>query len=167
MLMDPHLVTGFMDAIQMFSEAMDAPVQQMQLAGMILYIRTYGNFTLRLLVDGKLTDDETEQDFEQLSKETYIILASADQRSRRLLSNETFEARLLPIFKPLLHDPVAEIKPKDHLIEEPVPKIALAGLAKAGNTSIQNLFFENWTEEMARDTKPTISVDISRKIRLH
>lgn len=165
MLMDPHLVAGFMDAIQMFSEAMGAPVQQMQLGvtGMMLYIRTYGDFTLRLLVEGKLTDDETEQYFEQLAKEVYVILASADERARHILSKDAFEARLLPIFKPLLHDPMAEIKLKDHLIEEPVSKIALAGLAKAGKTSIRNVFFENWTEEMARDAKPTISVDISRK----
>ncbi|MHA2273169.1 MAG: ADP-ribosylation factor-like protein [Candidatus Hodarchaeales archaeon] len=155
MLMDPHLVAGFMDAIQMFSEAMGAPVQQMQLAGMMLYIR--------LLVEGKLADDEIEQYFEQLAKEANIILASRDQRARHLLSKDTFEARLLPIFKPLLHDPMAEIQLKDQLIEDPVSKIALFGLAKAGKTSIRNVFFENWTEEMAKETKPTISVDISRK----
>lgn len=37
---DPALVSGFMDAMQMYSESMGAPIRQIQLSNSMLYIRT-------------------------------------------------------------------------------------------------------------------------------
>ena len=55
---DPALVSGFMEAIQMYSESMGTPIRLIKLSNSMLYIRTYGDFTLRLLLEDKMKEEE-------------------------------------------------------------------------------------------------------------
>lgn len=162
-MVDQHLVTGFMDAIQMFSETMGAPVRQMQLANMMLYVRTYGDFSLRLLLQEKMTDQEIDLCFEALSKESTALLASGNPQARKFPNRETFEAGLLPILAPMIQDPLLDVRAQHSPAKDSISKIAIAGLAKAGKTSIRKMFFENWSKDMVKGVRPTISVDISRR----
>ncbi|MFW9994104.1 MAG: ADP-ribosylation factor-like protein [Candidatus Odinarchaeota archaeon] len=153
-LVDPQLLSGFMNALQLYSEQMGTPITQMKLANMVLYIRTYGEFTLRLLFEAKMDEKEVDKYFSQVSKE--IVPLMTGQISYDV---SELKQRILPILAPLIEDSLSRISVE----KESVSKIALAGLAKAGKTSIKRMFFENWSREMARDVKPTIGVETTRK----
>ena len=46
-MVDTQLLSGFMEALQLLSETIGSPLQQIQLANLMLYVSTYGNFSLR------------------------------------------------------------------------------------------------------------------------
>jgi len=159
---DPALVSGFMDAMQMYSESMGAPIRQIQLSNSMLYVRTYGDFTVRLLLGDKMKEEEIDQYFEKISIET-IPLADEFQKKGQITNKDAYLKKLLVILDPLIQDPFIETKIQSLAEKKVVPKISLAGLANAGKTSIKNMFFENWSKDKAGKTKPTIGVEITPK----
>ncbi len=159
---DPELVAGFMEAVQMYSEIMGAPIREIQLSNSMLYIRTYGDFTLRLLLEDKMKEEEIERYFEEISKET-IPLVDRFQNNGRISNKEDFQKKLTTILAPLIQDSLTESKIQNIADKELISKISLAGLANAGKTSIKNMFFENWSKDKAGKTIPTIGVEISPK----
>ena len=158
-LNNPQLIAGFMTAMQNISEHFDNPIQQIQFSNMLLYIRTYGNFCLQLLLEKKMDESRLEQYFEKLAKE--VISISGDKFSGPIKCEpEVFEKKFLPILAPLFEDPLQGTELLDETFAKPVSKIAIVGMAKAGKTSIKNMFFKRWTLEMAIKVQPTIGVDI-------
>ncbi|MFW9994096.1 MAG: ADP-ribosylation factor-like protein [Candidatus Odinarchaeota archaeon] len=156
-----QMLSGFMNAMQVFSEKMGNPVQQIQFSNLMLYIRTYGDFIIRLLMKEKMSEEDIEHYFARLSKEIVPLLT--DQMVMNLQLKQMLKEKLVPIIAPLIQDPLAGIKKEDFSRDGFLSKIALAGLAKAGKTSIKRMFFENWSREMIRDIKPTIGIETTRK----
>lgn len=158
---DPQLIAGFMNAIQSFSEAIENPIRQIQFANMMLYVRTFGDFGLQLLFEGPIDDSKIEKYFEALGKLTYPLLIN--QRKGSFPSKEKFQKELSPILDQLELDPLAETELSKLTMAKKPSKIAIVGLAKAGKTSLKNIFFNNWSREMVEKIRPTIGVETSPK----
>jgi len=161
-IIDPALVSGFMEAIQMYSESMGTPIRQIQLSNSMLYIRTYGDFTLRLLLEEKMKEEEIDRYFEDISIET-IPLVDEFQRKGQIANKDAYQKKLSVILAPLIQDPLTESKIQNLTENQVVTKISVAGLANAGKTSIKNMFFENWSTDEASKTIPTKGVETSLK----
>ncbi|MFW9991315.1 MAG: ADP-ribosylation factor-like protein [Candidatus Odinarchaeota archaeon] len=156
MLDNQTLISGFMTALQMLSETLNNPIQQILFSNMVLYVRTYGDFTLQLLLDERIDDQEINELFERLAKKTLFILDNTDDLAipdRTLLLQ-----KFIPVLAPLAPERLVGTI-QDLTGEKNVSKIALAGLAKAGKTSIKNLFFDNWSRDMISNIKGTIGLD--------
>ncbi|MFW9906241.1 MAG: hypothetical protein ACFFFH_18115, partial [Candidatus Thorarchaeota archaeon] len=142
---DPQLIAGFMNAIQSFSEAIQNPIRQIQFANMMLYVRTYGDFGLQLLFEEYIESSRVEYYFDTLSKITFPLLV--DQRQGKFPSKEKFLEQLSPVINQLQQDPLAETELTQYIKPKIPSKIAIVGLAKAGKTSLKNMFFNNWSRE--------------------
>ncbi|MFX0092585.1 MAG: ADP-ribosylation factor-like protein [Candidatus Hodarchaeota archaeon] len=162
-MIQPQLLAELMTAIQMQAETVGHSIQHIEFSNNILYLQSYGDFTLRLLVNEMMDKEEVQDYFDQLSKE--IILIQPKLSSDYSENEEDFNQRLLPILKPLIHDPPPEFDSQriDFPIVDSSSRIALVGLANAGKTSIINRFFENLSQDLAGDTKPTIGLSISHQ----
>ncbi|MFQ6125641.1 MAG: ADP-ribosylation factor-like protein [Candidatus Heimdallarchaeota archaeon] len=157
----PQLISAFMEAMRAFSKPLD-PIQQIQFSNLMLYTKTYENFTLQLLFDEKIHMEEIQGLFEQLSKEIMQILT--ENQKIGFPSKEVFQKKLEPILTPLVHDPlVGSIQ--EFGKQKVIPKIGLVGLENAGKTSIKNVFFENWSKDRVMKIKPTIDVEITQKFQ--
>ena len=141
---DPQLLAGFMTAIQSFSEHIDNPIQQIQFANMMLYIRTYGDFGLQLLFEEKLKKTDVEKYFEILSRECAKLLV--DDSSGEIPKESLFKERLIPILSTFVEDPLKGTEFSLPTPPQTISKIAIVGLGKAGKTTLKKLFFENWSK---------------------
>lgn len=158
---DPQLVAGFMNAIQSFSEAIQNPIRQIQFANMMLYVRTYGDFGLQLLFEEYIEGSKLEYHFDTLSKLVLPLLV--DQRTGKFPSREEFLEQLSPVLDQLQQDPLAKTELAQLIKPKTPSKIAIVGLAKAGKSSLKNIFFNNWSREMVNNIRPTIGVEVSPK----
>lgn len=158
---DPQLISGFMMALQSFSETIQNPIRQIQFANMMLYIRTYGDFGLQLLFEEQIDHELLESYFEALSKVIYPLLEN--QRRGECPSKEVFQEKLAPILDQFQHAPLDGTELKNLVTRKKPAKIAIVGLGKAGKTSLKNLFFEKWSKDMVNEIKPTIGVEIKPK----
>jgi len=161
MLGDPELISAFMEAMRAFSKPLD-PIQQIQFSNLMLYNKSFGNFTLQLLFDEKIDMEEIQGLFEQLSKEIMLILT--EEQKGVLPKKEIFQKKLAPILTPLTHDSLVR-SIHEFTKSKVIPKIGLVGLGNAGKTSIKNVFFENWSKRRVMNIKPTIDVEISQKFQ--
>ncbi len=160
-LVDPISLSGFLTAIQLYSENMGVPVKQIHFNDFTLYFKAYGDFSMRLMVIETLGDKEFEGLFSQLSKELFPIIS--DKTRNFSQSENEIQQIVKPILSPYCFDISEEEELQDTISKSTISKIALVGLANAGKTSIKNIFFEKWTNEMARDTKPTVRIDFTLK----
>ena len=159
---DEDLFSGFMEALQSISQEMGKPIRELQLSNLMLYIRTYGDFSIRILMEEKVQDSLLDTIFNQVSKETVYLLAK--MRPGEVINLATMpDNKILPILAPLIPNMAASQTKVDPPQFPVTSKIAICGLAHAGKTSIKNMFFDKMTQQVARDTKPTIGVDMSRK----
>ncbi len=161
-MVDPQLIAGFLEAIQMFSETMRNPIQEIRFANMLLYVHTYRDFTLRLLFEEELDRKEVEKLFDNLSQ--VIIPIWPKKKTEMFPSFNLFKETVLPLLKSFVQDPLEGIDVPIPTSAKQVSKIALVGLANAGKTSIKKIFFENWTKDMVKGLKATIGVEISQKM---
>lgn len=160
------LFAGFMEALQLMSEEIGTPIREINLASFVLYVRTYGNFTIRLLVTERLPEDRVTPFFEVAAKKMYEILPRVD--INRVLSQATVKEHFLPLLASLvpLHGPapVKFTSPFAPGASPPaVSKLCVAGLANAGKTTIKNVFFENWDRAQVRAVAPTLGVEVTKK----
>lgn len=160
-LVDPQLLSGFMTAIQLYSESMGAPIKQIQFNDYTLYFKSYGDFSLRLMVLEKLDEDKFEDIFNKLSKK--LFSAISEEEKDLLLDENEIQRIIQPILAPYYQELHDEHELIAKLGEATISKIALVGLANAGKTSIKNLFFEQWSRDMAKNTIPTVRIDIALK----
>lgn len=161
-MVDPQLIAGFLEAMQMFSETMRNPIQEIRFANMMLYVHTYRDFTLRLLFEEEMEKSEVEQLFSQLSQA--ITPLWPKNRMNSFSFPKIFEKQVLPILMPLIQDPLIGIEVPVSTPNKFVLKVALVGLANAGKTSIKKIFFDNWSKDMVSDLKATIGVEISQRL---
>jgi hypothetical protein len=155
-LSDPQLLSGFLEAIQMLSETLGSPIRQIHFSNMMLYVRTYGDFSLRLLLEEKLEENEIEALFQQLANETGESTTESGI-GIVLRDEDAYRDKITRVLLPFIQDPLAgDLSLLG--VPEAVSKIALAGLANAGKTSIKNMFFENWPKEMVKGITGTVGI---------
>lgn len=157
-LVDPELLSGFLTAIQLYSESMGSPIQQIQFNDFTLYFKSYGDFSLRLMALEKLENKELEHIFNRLSKELFPLISDD-----RILNEKQIQRIVQSILSPYFLDMTIDQEIFEKIKEATISKIALVGLAKAGKTSIKNFFFEEWSREMVKHTQPTVRIDITQK----
>ncbi|MFW9906183.1 MAG: hypothetical protein ACFFFH_17825, partial [Candidatus Thorarchaeota archaeon] len=136
---NPQLINEFMSAVQFFAEGIERTFQKITFSNLFLYIQTYGNFTLQMLLDEKKADNEIKTYFDQIAKR--VISLFAEKPSEDSLF-ELFENRLLPIISPPSKSSLVGMELEQASASEPGLKIALVGLAKAGKTTLRNMFFD-------------------------
>lgn len=162
-IVDSDLFSGFMEALQMFSEELGAPIRQLQLADLFLYIRTYGDYSIRLLVDTKLAQEYLERFFDDLARLTMRLLPEIDEDPKSEGNLAHFTRHYLPVLAPLIEQvPSAVVDPRP--IWAPAQdKIALVGLGQAGKTTIKRQFLERWPAETIKHTAPTLGIDVTNQ----
>lgn len=157
-LLDPQLISGFMTAIQTFSESViKSSVNEIRFADLLVYIKTYGKFSVYLFLKEKINVDLLEEYFSQIAVQTFDLLENQDLGE--FPENSVFEERILPLLAPLSQEESKKkLETKLKNIKKPVIKIAVVGLAKAGKTSIFNVFFRKTSPENLQEIKPTINM---------
>lgn len=158
---DPDLFSGMMEALQLLSEEIGTPIQQIQFGSNFLYIRTYGDFTIRLLLEEKWDSKQLDNLFNSLSKETFQIMPSL--KAGIVIPPDVIQKHFVPLLKPVLQNTPVIAPFHTSFDEIPLPKMAIVGLASVGKTTIKNMFIEKMPAGMARNTSPTLGVDVSRK----
>ncbi|MFW9994095.1 MAG: ADP-ribosylation factor-like protein [Candidatus Odinarchaeota archaeon] len=155
-------LSEFTKILTSFAETTGSETLFVGLSNMILYLKTYESFSLRLLFQGQLPKAELDRYFEKLSSKFATL---KDKATRDGFPTKTvMEKELLPILEHLIEVPI-EDKTDDFQQKESLSRITIAGLANAGKTSIRRMFFENWTRSNIKDVKPTIGLDISSKFQ--
>ncbi|NHJ01830.1 MAG: hypothetical protein EAX86_06775 [Candidatus Heimdallarchaeota archaeon] len=154
-LQDPQLISGFMVAIQNFSEAViQSAIQEIRFSDLIIYVRTYRTFGLYLFLKEKIQTEEVERYFDLIAKETFQLLK--DQDKGYFPESEMFEKLILPILSPLTRK--NQEFQLSQSMKKPVIRIALLGLSRAGKTSMIQLFFKKESKDRLHTIKPTIGV---------
>ncbi|MFX0052100.1 MAG: ADP-ribosylation factor-like protein [Candidatus Hodarchaeota archaeon] len=160
---EPQLMSGFLEAIQLFSEEMKAPIHQIHFFNLMLYVKTYGEFSLRLILSTKLPENEIEDYFGLLANETLKVLES--YKIGTTIDDEDFLERMKLILTPLTEERFIAGSLKPSISSKPITKVGLVGLAKAGKSSIKRRFFDNWSPERVKNILPTVNVDITRNFQ--
>lgn len=162
-LVKPDMLSGFLTAIQLYSETMRTILKQIQFDDFTLYFKSYGDFSFRLMVLEKLDIDIFENFCNKLSKELFLIFSNSTEDN--LPEKSEIERIINPILSSFY---LAKPETTEILTEEiklaTISKIVLVGLAKAGKTSIKRIFFEKWSREMVRNIKPTTGIEITLKL---
>ena len=157
-ILDPQLISGFMTAIQNFSESViKSSLHEIHFADLLVYIRTYGTFSLYLFLKEKVDEHLVDKYFSQIATQTLQLLENQDRGE--FPAESIFEERILPILAPLSQK---EAKKRLNIclkeFKKPVIKIALVGLAKAGKTSMFEVFFKKMPPENLKNIKPTVNM---------
>ena len=156
---NPQLVSGFLQAIQSFSEVIGSPLKGIQFFNMILYFKTYGDFSLRLLVSTPLVEPLLNDYFNELSKVTLESLSYSNLEDGEPITSESYYSAVVSILSSLTdgNEPIQSLRDtKEPIQYKPYVKIALVGLAMVGKTSIKKSFFEQKSHE---DILPTIRIE--------
>ncbi len=149
-----------MEALQLLSEEIGTPIQQIQFGSNFLYIRTFGDFSIRLMLEEKLEPKVLDIIFNDLSRETFQIFPTL--KGGLVIPPDVVEKLFVPLLKPLIQN--VPTTPLHTTFEEiPLPKMAIVGLASVGKTTIKNMFLEKMPATLASKTSPTLGVDVSRK----
>jgi GTPase SAR1 family protein len=161
-VLDMDLVSNFLQAMQLFSESIGTSIKEIVFSNIFLYIQTYGDFTIRLMLDEK-TDIDMKPIFSESAKIMYDILSRG--KDIEVLKSDQVESYFLPILAPLIeYDAIDKHVPTiDVPIQPPRPKIAIVGLEKAGKTSVKKAFFEKWPLEMIQKIRPTLGIETLNK----
>jgi GTPase SAR1 family protein len=159
---DSDIASGFMEAMQLYSEVMGSPVQQIQFVNMILYLQTYGDFTIRILVDETIETHEMKGYFEKISKIVSDILPGGN--ISLIFPIDTFKKYFFPILKPILEKEII-IDSTTVQNVEPIPfVIGIVGLSNVGKTTIKKLFFDGTEKkELIGQIRPTIGIEHTTK----
>ncbi len=162
-MVDSEAITGIFEAVKHSSIFTDETIKKVQFYNMILYFKSYENFTLRLLVDETIVGEDLDRYFEELSKEIRTFIITTPQDSS-MLEQESFQLKVKQVLSPLLQDPLSRIA--NTLLgvveQETFPKVVLVGLSRAGKSSIKYRFFEGWSQNLAKQTNPTVGADYSQ-----
>ena len=160
-LVNKNLLSGFLTAIQLYSETMGTSLKTIQFNDFTLYFKSYGDFSFRIMVIEELNINVFENICNALSKELFAIISDAIED--KTPNKSDIERIINPILSPFYFDVSEEKELLEKLKLATISKIALVGLAQAGKTTIKRLFFENWSKEIVKDTKPTTRIEITLK----
>ena len=161
---DIDLISNFLHAMQLFSENIGTSIKEIVFSNIFLYIQTYGDFTIRLMLDEK-SDIDIKSIFSDSARIMYDILSG--RKDSLVLTKKEVEANFLTILSPLIN--YDNINKDYTAIQLPIqpsrPKIAIVGLEKAGKTSVKKAFFEKWSLDMIQKIRPTLGIEtINKKI---
>ena len=110
-VLNGDLISGFMDALQIYSEMLGSSINQINFANVFLYIQTYGDFSIRVYSDDPLDKIELTRVLNTTSKE--IILIFNELRKGEVISPELGSSRIIPF--------ITEIIPKSaEVFTEPI-----------------------------------------------
>ncbi len=118
LFMNPQIISGFLNAFQYMSEEIGYPIQEIHFSNLILYIKTYGSFTLRLLLEKRVAREEIKDFFEVLSKNTLLILGDGRTRKfvpHRIIFQEKLGSILFWFEQRFLPDQVDSAEPPDEI----------------------------------------------------
>ncbi|MFX1507129.1 MAG: ADP-ribosylation factor-like protein [Promethearchaeota archaeon] len=156
-LIDRDVIIEFMRAIKSSVSTDTDTIDYVMFSGLILYFNQYEKYSLRLLVNHKLTKEKVHRFFEDIAREINLILK--DQSNHRILF-EAIKEKVEPQISSFLH-----ITPIEERLPQKIPRVAVLGLASAGKTSIIYRFFEFWSTEMIENLQATVGMDISKKFQ--
>ncbi len=162
-LIDSQLIDGFFESLRSYSPSPDLAIQKIKFSNMMMYSKGFEQYSLQLLVDEPMDEEELQSYFEGLSDKIDVLLVSSSPLNGSVFDEETFKAKLEKMLIPMTQDPITTITKTlgDFVKQEITPKIVLTGLNQAGKTSIKYKFFERWSEALAKETKPTTGADFS------
>lgn len=153
---DPKIFSGLTTALISFSEKVEQSVQKIQFSNMLFYLKHYGDFSIQLLFEENRREESLEIIFSQLAKKIIQLI-------EKNVETAEYERVLLPILSKFIEDPLIGTRFTNLPLPQSSLKIALVGLGNAGKTTLKNMFFEKWTNEMAKNVVPTIGVEILPK----
>ncbi len=139
-LVNKKLLSGFLTAIQLYSETMGTSLKKIQFNDFTLYFKSYGDFSFRIMVIEELKIEVFEDICNTLSKELFAIISDAIED--KMPNKSDIERIINPILSPFYFDISEERELLEKLKFVTISKIALVGLAQAGKTTIKRLFFE-------------------------
>lgn len=157
--LDADLISGFMEALQIFSEYIGTQVKQIKFSNLNIYTQSYGDLSLRLITELSLEISEIETIFNDISKELFKIMDKVPDGF--VIKDDLANLKIVPLIRRLFELDV----PKEEKYCEDAPeysKIAVCGLANAGKTSIIKKFSERWPIEKLKTIKPTFKIDYSK-----
>lgn len=155
---DPELIKGFMSALQSISEAFHEPIHQIQLADMMLYMKSFEKYHLQLLFEEQMETEAVDKFFRVICE----IIDPVFEKSKNQPDEESLRIELNSFIQDLEKDRLSVTLDR-YLKKSAISKIAIIGLAKAGKTSIKNQFFESWSKERIGKIQPTLGVEVLPK----
>jgi len=161
---NPDLLSGFLDAMETFSDELKNPVQEITFSNWIIYINKGLDFTIRLITAKKHPKDQIDKIFQDLRAISKEVLPK--YTGGRTVSSEDINKYYLPILQPVLTEQSIETITQIETAKPPnevTSRISLAGLGDVGKTSIKRKFLENFEPEQALKTRPTLGVEMSKK----
>jgi signal recognition particle receptor subunit beta len=164
-VLDMDLVSNFLQAMQMFSENLGTSIKEIVFSNVFLYIQTYGDFTIRLMLDEK-PNISLEKILNELAKKMYELVGDIGN-DVSVFPKKVIEDNFLSILHPLttLDSEIIESSGPDLQVplQPSKPKIAIVGLEKAGKTSVKKAFFEKWSTDMIQKIRPTLGIETLNK----
>ncbi len=154
-MIDNEPISQFMEAFSRTKWSDPNSINQIIVSNMILYVKIYENFSVRMLANHEMNENELTKFFEEINEETQKIFSSPTTQR----TFEIFQEKIKPIITQIFHDPISEKWREDSFSGS---RIALVGLANAGKTTIRKIFFDSWTKEMAKNVRATKGIDMSR-----
>jgi hypothetical protein len=100
------IMSGFMEAMQMYSEMIGSPIQQIQFSNMILFVKTYGDYTIRFLVDDMIKKEELNEYFDKTSKIVSDLIPSDHMGA--IYDSEVFQQYFAPMLQPIMEKEILE-----------------------------------------------------------
>lgn len=157
--LDSDLISGFMEALQIFSEYIGTQVKQIKFSNLNIFTQSYGDLSLRLITELSLEISEIESIFNDISKELFKIIDKVPDGF--VINNDLANSKIVPLIRKLIELDVAKEEKFCEDTQE-ISKIAVCGLANAGKTSIIKKFSEKWPIEKLKTIKPTFKIDYSK-----
>lgn len=156
-----QLLSGLIHAILSLSEVLISSIKQIQFNNGILFIKSFSEFSIGILLKGKINDEELESYFNKIAKITSEIL---DKHVNSIITEPNFKEEIKFILSPILTIPTH--KSIFYSTEEKnLSHIAIAGLYNAGKTSIIKKLFNRWTNGELNSILPTINIERTKKVQ--
>ena len=106
-MLDMNLISNFLQAMQIFSENIGTSIKEIIFSNVFLYIQTYGDFTIRVMLDEK-PDIDMEAIFSETAKIMYDVLSRWNDV--QVMPKSEVEKYFLPVLKPLIqYDAIEKI----------------------------------------------------------
>lgn len=155
---DSQLLSGLFYAIQSVSEEINDPVSSIRLLNSVIYVKTYSDFSILLIFSKPINNEIKEEIFRNLAKLTIYYF----EKLQKFDKPDEFVLKIQELIKTLNQE--EKITSNIFSIENFSIKkrIAIAGLSKAGKTSIIKKFFNKWNNERVSNINPTIGVETSK-----
>ncbi len=155
---DSGLLASFIITLQTMSEEDQEPISSIKLQNSVIYIMTYTEFTIVLILESYISDSLLDYVFKELSS---IIV----YQYNKIVNRENFpnlDQKIKNITSIIDYDGNLNSESPITTSNSFSKRIALVGLANAGKTSLKNKFFHFLEKKQSDNIKPTIGIEISK-----